>query len=191
MSEIKLPADDQQPALLTECPFACQRSGDEALFHFLHILSHHLNTRNTWISVLRSFHIPLHYSAKRVTYAKPPAANASMSKRSGVPNGVEKTAKEVAQQPCESTIGMKSMTRLLLTSNSSGQAGPPPSSPKPRPLQLGPRLPPCRLHYPHERFLRCHVRPVFDALLPWPSPRDQPPMDSFGAHAVWPTLRFL
>jgi hypothetical protein len=29
-----------------------------------------------------------------------------MSKRSGVPNGVEKAAKEVAQQPCECMLGL-------------------------------------------------------------------------------------
>jgi hypothetical protein len=84
-----------------------------------------------------------------------------------------------------STPMMRSATCALLTMTSPGQASPPPQCPEPRPLQLGPRLPPRRLHHPHERLLRRHVHPVLSALLPWPGSPDWPPVDGFGAHAVW------
>jgi hypothetical protein len=128
---------------------------------------------------------PLHTATDRLPRGKQPTPTANMSKRSGVPNGVEKAAKEVVQQPSKYTLMMRSANCALLTTTSPGQASPPSQCPKPRPLQLGPRLPPRRLHHPHERFLRRHVHSVLLALLPWSGSPDRPPVDGFGAHAVW------
>jgi hypothetical protein len=128
---------------------------------------------------------PLHTTTDCLLRGHQPTPTANMSKRSGVPNGVEKAAKEVVQQPSKYMSATRSKDCSLLTTTSPGQASPPPQCPKPRPLQLGPRLPPRRLHHPHERLLRRHVHSVLSTLLPGLGSPDWPPVDGVGSHAVW------